>query len=141
MRNLMPVSKSSSFASIRRRFNLPRFFAALLCASLFSVAASGVAETIGSTQILALAPGISRSGISMVAGMLPMALALDPTDASKRSLGTVVIGGLTSSLILTLVLVPVMYVWLAPGPPKKISLERLAADAHAHAHEQPVETA
>jgi alpha-galactosidase len=47
----MPVSKSSSFASIRRRFTLPRFFAALLCASLFSVAASGVAETIGSTQI------------------------------------------------------------------------------------------
>lgn len=84
---------------------------------------------------------ILMTTLSMVSGMLPMALALDPTDASKRSLGTVVIGGLTSSLILTLVLVPVMYVWLAPGPPQKISLERLAADAHAHASEQPVETA
>ncbi|MGD1065701.1 MAG: efflux RND transporter permease subunit [Vulcanimicrobiaceae bacterium] len=83
---------------------------------------------------------ILMTTLSMVAGMLPMALALDPTDASKRSLGTVVIGGLISSLILTLVLVPVMYVWLAPGPPEKISLERLAADAHTHAAE-PVETA
>jgi HAE1 family hydrophobic/amphiphilic exporter-1 len=54
---------------------------------------------------------------SMIAGMLPLALALDPGSAAKRSLGTVVIGGLTSSLLLTLVLVPVIYVWLAPGPP------------------------
>ena len=75
---------------------------------------------------------------SMVSGMLPLALALDPGSAAKRSLGTVVIGGLTSSLILTLVLVPVVYVWLAPGPPEKISLERLAADAQAPT--EPVET-
>ncbi|HTW85946.1 MAG TPA: efflux RND transporter permease subunit [Candidatus Sulfotelmatobacter sp.] len=81
---------------------------------------------------------ILMTTLSMIAGMLPLALALDPTDAAKRSLGTVVIGGLSSSLVLTLVLVPVMYVWLAPGPPEKISLERLAADAHTH--EQPVET-
>ena len=54
---------------------------------------------------------------SMIAGMLPLALALDPGSAAKRSLGTVVIGGLTSSLLLTLVLVPVVYLWIAPGPP------------------------
>ncbi|MBD5656081.1 MAG: hypothetical protein IAI50_13025, partial [Candidatus Eremiobacteraeota bacterium] len=36
-----------------------------------------------------------------------------------RSLGTVVIGGLTSSLLLTLVIVPIMFVWIAPGPVKK----------------------
>jgi HAE1 family hydrophobic/amphiphilic exporter-1 len=55
---------------------------------------------------------------SMIAGMLPLALALDPGSAAKRSLGTVVIGGLTSSLLLTLILVPVMYLWIAPGPPQ-----------------------
>ncbi len=81
---------------------------------------------------------ILMTTLSMIAGMLPLALALDPGSAAKRSLGTVVIGGLTSSLILTLLLVPVVYVWLAPGPPKKISLERLAADAHVE--ELPVET-
>jgi Cu/Ag efflux pump CusA len=60
--------------------------------------------------------------------MMPLALALDPGSAAKRSLGTVVIGGLTSSLLLTLVLVPCVYIWLAPGPPEKVSLERLAHD-------------
>jgi HAE1 family hydrophobic/amphiphilic exporter-1 len=56
---------------------------------------------------------------SMIAGMTPLALALDPGSAAKRSLGTVVIGGLTSSLLLTLVLIPVIYIWIAPGPTKE----------------------
>jgi HAE1 family hydrophobic/amphiphilic exporter-1 len=56
---------------------------------------------------------------SMICGMMPLALALDPGSAAKRSLGTVVIGGLMSSLILTLVVVPIMFVWIAPGPPKE----------------------
>ncbi len=51
---------------------------------------------------------------SMIAGMLPIAIALDPGSSVRRSLGIVVIGGLTSSLLLTLVLVPVAFVWLAP---------------------------
>jgi HAE1 family hydrophobic/amphiphilic exporter-1 len=59
---------------------------------------------------------IIMTTISMIAGMLPLALALDPGSAAKRSLGTVVIGGLTSSLLLTLVIIPIMYLWIAPGP-------------------------
>jgi hypothetical protein len=31
---------------------------------------------------------------------------------------------LTSSLILTLVIVPIMFVWIAPGPPKETSPEK-----------------
>jgi HAE1 family hydrophobic/amphiphilic exporter-1 len=61
---------------------------------------------------------IVMTTVSMISGMLPLALALDPGSAAKRSLGTVVIGGLTSSLILTLVIVPIMFVWIAPGPRK-----------------------
>jgi HAE1 family hydrophobic/amphiphilic exporter-1 len=67
---------------------------------------------------------------SMIAGMLPLALALDPGSAAKRSLGTVVIGGLTSSLLLTLILVPVVYLWIAPGPPPD-QLAAAAADGGA----------
>jgi hydrophobic/amphiphilic exporter-1 (mainly G- bacteria), HAE1 family len=63
---------------------------------------------------------------SMIAGMTPLALALDPGSVAKRSLGTVVIGGLTSSLVLTLVLVPIIFVWLAPGPPAKIAPRTLS---------------
>jgi hypothetical protein len=44
-----------------------------------------------------------------------LALALEPGSQSRASLGAVVIGGLTSSLILTLFIVPIMYLWLAPN--------------------------
>jgi HAE1 family hydrophobic/amphiphilic exporter-1 len=65
---------------------------------------------------------IVMTTVSMIAGMTPLALALDPGSAAKRSLGTVVIGGLTSSLLLTLVLIPVVYMWIAPGPKTKLAL-------------------
>ena len=51
---------------------------------------------------------------AMISGMLPLALALEPGSQVRGSLATVVIGGLTSSLVLTLLIVPVMYLWLAP---------------------------
>jgi hydrophobic/amphiphilic exporter-1 (mainly G- bacteria), HAE1 family len=53
---------------------------------------------------------------AMIAGMSPIALALDPGGAQRQALGIVVIGGLVSSLVLTLVLVPVMFMWLGPKP-------------------------
>jgi HAE1 family hydrophobic/amphiphilic exporter-1 len=59
---------------------------------------------------------IVMTTVSMISGMLPLALALDPGSAAKRSLGTVVIGGLTSSLFLTLLIVPIVFCWIAPGP-------------------------
>jgi HAE1 family hydrophobic/amphiphilic exporter-1 len=58
---------------------------------------------------------IVMTSVSVVAGNIPLALALEPGSAVRSSLGTVVIGGILSSLFLTLVLVPVMYVWLAPA--------------------------
>ncbi len=57
---------------------------------------------------------IVMTSISVVAGNFPLALALEPGSSVRASLGVVVIGGILSSLILTLVLVPIMYVWLAP---------------------------
>jgi Cu/Ag efflux pump CusA len=45
---------------------------------------------------------------------LPLALALEPGSAQRQALGVVVIGGLASSLLLTLVVVPVAFVLLAP---------------------------
>jgi len=57
---------------------------------------------------------IMMTTLAMVAGMLPLALAFEPGSQERQSLGVVVIGGLLSSLVLTLVLVPVMYEWIAP---------------------------
>jgi HAE1 family hydrophobic/amphiphilic exporter-1 len=45
----------------------------------------------------------------MIAGMLPIALASGAGAEVKNGMAWVIIGGLTSSLLFTLVLVPAMY--------------------------------
>ena len=57
---------------------------------------------------------IIMTSFSVVAGNFPLALALDPGSSSRSSLGIVVIGGVLSSLILTLLLIPNIYMWVAP---------------------------
>jgi HAE1 family hydrophobic/amphiphilic exporter-1 len=52
---------------------------------------------------------ILMTTLSMILGMLPMALSTAAGSETKNSMAWVIIGGLTSSLIFTLVLVPVMY--------------------------------
>jgi HAE1 family hydrophobic/amphiphilic exporter-1 len=59
---------------------------------------------------------IMMTTAAMIAGMIPLAFVLDPGAQAEASLGTVVIGGLSSSLLLTLLLVPVVYVALAATP-------------------------
>ncbi len=49
---------------------------------------------------------------AMIFGMLPLSLGLTEGAQERASMGTVLIGGLLSSLILTLALVPVMYVFI-----------------------------
>lgn len=49
---------------------------------------------------------------TMVFGMLPLALALGAGSEFRQSMAVVIIGGLTSSTLLTLVLVPVVYTYV-----------------------------
>jgi len=58
---------------------------------------------------------IVMTTMAMVFGMLPLSLGLSEGAEFRRSMGTVLIGGLLSSLILTLFLVPVVYTWLVGG--------------------------
>ena len=58
---------------------------------------------------------IVMTSFSVMAGNLPIALALDPGSSSRASLGVVIIGGVLSSLVLTLVLIPNVYMWVAPS--------------------------
>lgn len=80
---------------------------------------------------------IVMTTFSMIAGMTPIALALDPGSSVRRSLGIVVIGGLISSLLLTLVLVPVAFIWFAPThpipEPEEADISSLAFAARASA--------
>ena len=52
---------------------------------------------------------ILMTTLAMVFGMLPIALASGAGAETKNGLAWVIIGGLTSSLLLTLVLVPAAY--------------------------------
>ncbi len=72
---------------------------------------------------------IVMTTLAMIAGMLPLALALDPGSQAERPLGIVVIGGLSSSLILTLLLIPIMYLRFAPEdqPAPEAALEPVPA--------------
>jgi hydrophobic/amphiphilic exporter-1 (mainly G- bacteria), HAE1 family len=73
---------------------------------------------------------IVMTTVAMIFGMLPLALGLDPAVAARSSLGIVVIGGLISSLLLTLVLIPVVYIALSP-PQLKVKEARVAAGLRA----------
>jgi len=84
---------------------------------------------------------IIMTSFSIVAANVPLALGFEPGSGSRTSLGTVIIGGVLSSLFLTLLLVPVAYMWLAPkdwkvpkeqrhqpdGPPAELTERGLGA--------------
>jgi len=67
---------------------------------------------------------ILMTTLSMIFGMLPIALASGAGAESKNGLAWVIIGGLTSSLILTLVLVPSVYMTMEKYKSRIINLFR-----------------
>src|SRR5262249_26548323 len=58
---------------------------------------------------------ILMTTLATIVGLTPMALHLHPGDEMNIPLARAVIGGLTSSTLLTLFVVPVLYVLLKPG--------------------------
>ena len=79
---------------------------------------------------------IMMTTIAMIAGMLPLALGLEPGGQSRASLAIAVIGGLISSLALTLFIVPIMYSWLAP---KELKDEAIFASDKKRPPEPPAQ--
>jgi heavy metal efflux system protein len=51
-------------------------------------------------------------------GLLPMALSRGIGAETQRPLAVVVIGGLVSATVLTLIVLPVLYAWVAQRRPK-----------------------
>jgi multidrug efflux pump subunit AcrB len=70
-----------------------------------------VAEAIRESALIRFRP-IVMTTAAMIFGMLPLALGITEGAEFRKSIGTVIIGGLTSSLLLTLFLVPAVYVIL-----------------------------
>jgi HAE1 family hydrophobic/amphiphilic exporter-1 len=69
---------------------------------------------------------------AMIFGMLPLSLGLTEGARERASMGTVLIGGLMSSLVLTLALVPVMYTyvmgWVERRERRKAAAKAVEAD-------------
>jgi HAE1 family hydrophobic/amphiphilic exporter-1 len=69
---------------------------------------------------------ILMTTIATMAGMLPLALGIEAGSSTQAPLGTVVIGGLATSTLLSLVVVPSLYLWVQrniasrfdPKPPR-----------------------
>ncbi|GAC1576862.1 MAG: hypothetical protein NVS3B7_09930 [Candidatus Elarobacter sp.] len=67
---------------------------------------------------------------AMVFGMLPLSLGLAEGAEFRKSMGTVLIGGLLSSLILTLFLVPVVYCWVAGWLERRADKRAVRGEQH-----------
>jgi HAE1 family hydrophobic/amphiphilic exporter-1 len=52
---------------------------------------------------------ILMTSIALIAGMLPVAIGLNEASKQRTSMGVAIIGGLVSSTLLTLVVVPAAY--------------------------------
>ena len=59
---------------------------------------------------------IAMTSLATVIGLVPTALGLEASTESNRPLALAVVGGLTSSTLLSLFLVPVMFLLLAKRP-------------------------
>jgi HAE1 family hydrophobic/amphiphilic exporter-1 len=64
---------------------------------------------------------------TMIFGMMPLALALGTGADMRQGMAIVVIGGLTSSTLLTLVLIPVVYTYVDAARTKVPALFRRVA--------------
>jgi len=63
---------------------------------------------------------VMMTGLLAMLGLLPMALSHDIGSETQRPLAVVVIGGLISATILTLIVLPVLYLWSARAGDAKI---------------------
>jgi HAE1 family hydrophobic/amphiphilic exporter-1 len=77
---------------------------------------------------------ILMTTLAMIFGMVPLAFALTEGSEQRAPMGQAVIGGLITSSLLTLVVVPVVYVYLddlAAWARRVMGLQAPAADAGA----------
>jgi multidrug efflux pump subunit AcrB len=75
-------------------------------------AGATMAEALLQAGLIRMRPIIMTTG-AMVFGMLPMALALNDGGEVQAPMGRAIIGGIITSTLLTLVVVPVLYSYVA----------------------------
>ncbi|MDQ6930287.1 MAG: efflux RND transporter permease subunit [Candidatus Eremiobacteraeota bacterium] len=73
---------------------------------------AGAREALLQAAPLRLRP-ILMTTLATIGGMTPLALGLEAGSSSQAPLGTVVIGGLICSTLLSLIVIPTLYLWVA----------------------------
>ena len=63
---------------------------------------------------------IFMTALTMVVGMLPTALSLSEGSETRVSMAWVIIGGMITSTVFTLFVIPVLFLWLKKHFPKRI---------------------
>jgi hypothetical protein len=62
--------------------------------------------------------------LATVGGMLPLAIGIEAGSETQAPLGTVVVGGLLCSTMLSLVVIPTLYLWSAQHIEPRFNRER-----------------
>ncbi|MBS0320316.1 MAG: efflux RND transporter permease subunit, partial [Proteobacteria bacterium] len=76
---------------------------------------------------------ILMTTLAMIGGMLPLALGLGEGGETQAPMGRAIIGGVITSTLLTLVVVPVLYAWLDARREKRLARKAARADRRAAA--------
>jgi hydrophobe/amphiphile efflux-1 (HAE1) family protein len=92
---------------------------------------AGVVDALVQAGQVRLRP-IVMTTAAMIAGMLPLALGLGEGGETQAPMGRAIIGGVITSTLLTLVVVPVLYTYIANGE------ERRRARRAARGHDEGV---
>jgi multidrug efflux pump subunit AcrB len=79
---------------------------------------AGVVEALVQAGQVRLRP-IVMTTAAMIAGMLPLALGLGEGGETQAPMGRAIIGGVITSTLLTLVVVPVLYTYIANGEERR----------------------
>jgi multidrug efflux pump subunit AcrB len=86
------------------------------------------AEAVFEAAVARLRP-ILMTSLATIFGALPIAFALGAGAQSRVPLGVVIVGGLLFAFILTLFVIPVMYIWLADNKlDKEVEIEKMLND-------------
>ena len=63
------------------------------------------------------------TALTMVVGMLPTALAMTEGSETRVSMAWVIIGGMITSTVFTLIVIPIIFLWIQKHYPNKIWYE------------------
>ncbi len=92
------------------------------CANHARQRGASVADAVLEAGLTRMRPILMTTG-AMVFGMLPLALALNDGGEIQAPMGRAIIGGVITSTLLTLVVVPVLYSYLVREKKVKVSVE------------------